>query len=328
MLCFSLIQDNAVVIQSEIRLVSVSMNLPDTASEIDASFDPIRLVGMEEVYVPIVVQDQTVPANLNLKVSLDSKQARGIHMSRLYAEMQKQIQGKVFTKKNWETFLRSALATQNGLSHNLLAQIAWQFALSKEALVTAEAKSVFAYPITILSGLVTDSSSAVPKFSHQLKLELVYSSTCPASAALARNRIANFVRDAIAKNQTSLEGLADLLEENSIATPHAQRSKATISVLLAAGKDDWLNLIPVLIQKVELALGTPVQGLVKRADEQEFAARNAQNLMYCEDAVRRMARALIEEGFNSSEFAVKAEHFESLHAHNAVAETGSLVTLA
>jgi GTP cyclohydrolase I len=328
MLWFSLIQDNAVVIQSEFRLVSVSMNLPDTASEIDASFDPIRLVGMEEVYVPIVVQDQTVPANLNLKVSLDSKQARGIHMSRLYSEMQKQIQGKVFTKKNWETFLQSALATQNGLSHNLLAQISWQFALSKEALVTAEAKSVFAYPIAILSNLVTDPSAAVPKFSHQLRLELVYSSTCPASAALARNRIANFVRDAIAKNQTSLEGLADLLEENSIATPHAQRSKATIRVLLASGQDDWLNLIPVLIQKVELALGTPVQGLVKRADEQEFAARNAQNLMYCEDAVRRMARALIAEGFNSSEFAVKAEHFESLHAHNAVAETGSLVTLA
>ena len=47
-----------------------------------------------------------------------------------------------------------------------------------------------------------------------------------------------------------------------------------------------------MIDLVENVLQTPVQAAVKREDEQAFALRNGQNLMFCEDAARRIQRAL------------------------------------
>ena len=43
------------------------------------------------------------------------------------------------------------------------------------------------------------------------------------------------------------------------------------------------------------ALGTTLQTAVKRADEQAFALANGQNLMFCEDAARRLHAALLDE---------------------------------
>ncbi|HRO68626.1 MAG TPA: GTP cyclohydrolase, FolE2/MptA family, partial [Pseudobdellovibrionaceae bacterium] len=96
------------------------------------------------------------------------------------------------------------------------------------------------------------------------------------------------------------------------ATPHAQRSFAQVKVQLENG--DPVDLIDVL----EDALQTAVQGAVKREDEQEFARRNGQNLMFCEDAARRVGAAL--DAFPEV-LAYKAElnHVESLHPHSAVA---------
>ena len=64
------------------------------------------------------------------------------------------------------------------------------------------------------------------------------------------------------------------------------------------------------------ALGTPVQTAVKRADEQAFAALNGRNLMFVEDAARRIQAAL--EG-SYAQPRVHVRHMESLHPHDAVA---------
>ena len=70
-----------------------------------------------------------------------------------------------------------------------------------------------------------------------------------------------------------------------------------------------------LIECIEQALGTPVQTAVKRADEQAFAALNGQNLMFVEDAARRIKASL--QGYEHPEIFVR--HLESLHPHDAVA---------
>jgi GTP cyclohydrolase I len=57
---------------------------------------------------------------------------------------------------------------------------------------------------------------------------------------------------------------------------------------------------------------------VKREDEQAFARLNGQNLMFCEDAARRMQSAL-QADERIADFWLRASHFESLHAHDAVA---------
>ena len=69
---------------------------------------------------------------------------------------------------------------------------------------------------------------------------------------------------------------------------------------------------------LEQALGTPVQTAVKREDEQAFARANAENLMFCEDAARRVGAALSALPWVSA-WQAKVSHLESLHAHDAVA---------
>jgi GTP cyclohydrolase I len=68
---------------------------------------------------------------------------------------------------------------------------------------------------------------------------------------------------------------------------------------------------------VENSLQTPVQATVKREDEQAFALLNGRNLMFCEDAGRRIQTALNTDD-RVLDFWARCTHFESLHPHNAV----------
>ena len=64
---------------------------------------------------------------------------------------------------------------------------------------------------------------------------------------------------------------------------------------------------------------------VKRADEQAFAQLNGQNLMYVEDAARRIQQSLSLRFPVSS---VSVRHLESLHPHDAVASVGNAPAFA
>jgi GTP cyclohydrolase I len=103
-----------------------------------------------------------------------------------------------------------------------------------------------------------------------------------------------------------------------VATPHSQRSIAQIKVKLETGADNFP--IIALIDLVETTLKTPVQAAVKREDEQEFARLNGQNLMFCEDAARQLQYALNQQS-QFDDFWLRVNHYESLHAHDAVSIT-------
>jgi GTP cyclohydrolase I len=116
--------------------------------------------------------------------------------------------------------------------------------------------------------------------------------------------------------QTVLDWLGSA--EGIVATPHSQRSNAHIHAHL----NEYSKEFPILhlIDQAEAALGTAVQTAVKRADEQAFALANGQNLMFCEDAARRLHRTL-KRNPSLRAFTVKVVHAESLHAHDAVAQS-------
>jgi GTP cyclohydrolase I len=84
---------------------------------------------------------------------------------------------------------------------------------------------------------------------------------------------------------------------------------------LADGLEDFP--ISELVDLIEGTLKTPVQTAVKREDEQEFARLNGQNLMFIEDAGRKLKLALVDDT-RLADFWVRIEHHESLHAHDAV----------
>jgi GTP cyclohydrolase I len=156
------------------------------------------------------------------------------------------------------------------------------------------------------------------QFTLEVGCEVVYASTCPCSAALARQLVQerfgeDFARGKALDYNTVLGWLGS--EQGICATPHSQRSSAEVRVRLTPSFG-----FPIidLIDRIEDALKTPVQTAVKREDEQAFALLNGENLMFCEDAARRIQSALNADE-RITDFWIRASHFESLHPHNAVA---------
>ncbi|MGG2018589.1 GTP cyclohydrolase FolE2 [Pseudomonas sp. S8] len=289
-----------------------SLTLPDIATQASRQALPLEWVGMRGIALPVLLDGQRLSAKADAGVSLDDGEARGIHMSRLYLALAR-LEQQNLSPRVLHQVLDDFLASHEGLSSNAYLNIHSEVLLKRPALVSPLAgwKS---YPVSI-------SASLKNKVFHvELKIDVPYSSTCPCSAALARQLIQQqFIDDFANKPLQHAEVLAWLGSSHGIvATPHSQRSTAQLHMHL----DEFIDELPlsVIINDAEAALGTAVQTAVKRADEQAFALANGQNLMFCEDAARRLNLAL-RRCPGVSGFHLRVIHAESLHAHDAVAES-------
>jgi len=287
-----------------------ALTLPDVAAQTSRQPLPLDWVGMHGIATPVLIGGQRLSAIADAGVSLDDEEARGIHMSRLYLALEK-LEETELSPKLLHQILQLFLDSHEGLSRTASLSIHTDLLLKRPALVSPLA-GWKRYPVSIEAHL----QNAV--FHVELKIEVPYSSTCPCSAALARQLIQQrFVDDFANKKLEHAEILAWLGSANGIvATPHSQRSTATLTLRLNTDTDG----LPLLafINEAEAALGTAVQTAVKRADEQAFALANGQNLMFCEDAARRLTTAL-RQSPHLTALEVRVVHAESLHAHDAVA---------
>lgn len=286
-------------------------NLPDIAAQrSDDSAATLDWVGMRGIALPVRIVEQTVSARIDAGVSLDDGQTRGIHMSRLYlalAELRRESLSPALLRQVLERFLDS----HRHLSLCAYLDLQGEWLIERPALVSP-LSGYKAYPLTIRSRLNPGG------FHLELGLQLGYSSTCPCSAALARQLIQQRFAEDFAERRPDFDELHAWLGSSAgiVATPHSQRSEAAILVRLQ-NEETALPLID-LLDRAEAALGTAVQTAVKRADEQAFALANGQNLMFCEDAARRLHGALLAMP-GISAFHIQVTHAESLHAHDAVA---------
>ena len=289
-----------------------ALTLPDIASQASHQEQRLNWVGMGEIALPLLLDGQRINARADIGVSLDDGNARGIHMSRLYLALH-MLESQPLSPALLQQLLTECLNSHAGLSQQASITLRGEALLSRPALVSPLAgwKS---YPFEVRARL--DSSG----LHVELQVAIAYSSTCPCSAALARQLIQQrFIEDFADQPLDHAQLLAWLGSPQGIlATPHSQRSTATLEVRLQPGIDA-LPLVE-LIDAAEAALGTAVQTAVKRADEQAFALANGQNLMFCEDAARRLHSALLLRP-ELSAFQLRVVHAESLHAHDAVAES-------
>lgn len=290
-----------------------SFALPDVASQTRAPQDiALEWVGMQNIALPVVLADQRIAAFADAGVSLDDPATRGIHMSRLYLALEC-LEDRPLTPGLLKHVLGHFLATHAGLSKRAFLAVRGELLLKRPALVSP-LSGWKSYPFEVSARLDAKGLRI------ELKLDVDYSSTCPCSAALARQVIQQrFAEDFAGRPLQRAELLAWLGSERGIAaTPHSQRSVASLRIRLAADQGELP--LPALLDTAEDSLATPVQTAVKRGDEQAFALANGQNPMFCEDAARRLHRAL--SGFDGIRaFHVRVVHAESLHAHDAVAES-------
>lgn len=294
--------------------------MPDIANQTRAQTEgTLDWVGMSNIEMPLVVgaaqePERPVSAHVDAFVNLTDPKAKGIHMSRLYLLLEDLSNNDVLSHHSLSKLLHDFIDSHDGLADQAYVKFSFDYHLRRKSLISKK-QGWKAYPVTV-TGRYDNG-----KLNLELGVEVPYSSTCPCSAALARQ----LIQEAFA-NQfgTDSEVDAEMVHrwlgttQGIVATPHSQRSIAQVNVIMG----DGVSELPIigLIDAIEDALKTPVQAAVKREDEQEFARLNGQNLMFCEDAARRLQHALnVQKQF--SDFWIRVNHYESLHAHDAVSIT-------
>ncbi len=289
--------------------------MPDISVETRAELvTTLSRVGMRGIEVPLQIrvagEDFRLPARVDAFVSLDDPAAKGIHMSRLYLQVQAAFEKSAFEMQNLGELLDLFLETHKGLSQESSVRLEFTLPVKRKALKSGE-WGWRHYPVQLL---VTRTRE---ELSYQLRFEVMYSSTCPCSAALSRQLTQQQFQHTFKDDQPV--GHEDVLqwlgtEASAAGVAHAQRSRAQVLLKLKQPKQDILWFI----DQVEQVLGTPVQAAVKRVDEQEFARLNAENLMFCEDAGRKIKVLLENLNTVVADYLVEVSHEESLHPHNAV----------
>jgi GTP cyclohydrolase I len=265
-----------------------------------------------------------VPARADAFVDLADPDAKGIHMSRLFLALQEGLEFRDFDLEAAEAILDRFLESHADLSTRGFLRIDYDQPLRRDALLSSHSGWRH-YAVT------TESEKSGGVHRHRLRVRIVYSSTCPCSAALARQVLQSRFESAFAGHGwVSIGHVRNWLGtlEATAAVPHSQRSHADVTVDLGSGGVGSSGVaepsaarrwpIEELVDLVETALETPVQTAVKREDEQEFARLSGANLKFCEDAARAVRAALVGQRW-IEDFRVVVRHLESLHPHDAVA---------
>ncbi|GGJ87077.1 GTP cyclohydrolase FolE2 [Pseudomonas matsuisoli] len=276
---------------------------------------PLEWVGMQGIDLSLLLEEpgyrREVHARADVQVDLPAPHIKGIHMSRLYRLLDTLSDGVALSPVLLQPLLQEMIDSHHDCSsQNARLRLQMDLLTRRPALITEGLSGWKAYPVTLDASLVGGT------FELRLTVGVGYSSTCPCSAALARQIVEQGFLHAFPSDQAIQPAtVAAWLRQNAtLATPHSQRSEATVEVDVPSDAPT-LGLF-ALIDQVEQTLGTPVQTAVKRADEQAFAALNGQNLMFVEDASRRILGALSGEYRNPQ---VHVRHLESLHPHDASA---------
>lgn len=296
---------------------TTARQMPDIANEVRPEVSgALDWVGMNDIELPVRIEDDrgnTIQSTavVTAYVNLIDEEEKGIHMSRLYLHLDQAFRDRTLSPAVLRQILRSFLDSHEGLSDRALVRVDFDYVVRRPALAS-DNEGWRRYPVSMI-GIMNDQD-----FELEMGLEVLYSSTCPCSAALARQLIQEqFEKDFAAGEPLDFDAVRTWLgsEQGIVATPHSQRSSAELRVRLKPS----FQLFPIveLIDLVEGALKTPVQATVKREDEQAFALLNGQNLMFCEDSGRRIKVALDSDD-RILDFWARCTHFESLHPHNAV----------
>jgi len=296
---------------------SVLREMPDIANDARAEVaGKLAWVGMNEIEMPVRIEDDAggliqSTALVTAYVNLIDPHVRGIHMSRLYLHLDQGFSERPLNPCTLRQLLCSFLDSHEGLSDRALIRVDFDYITRRPAL-ESDNEGWRRYPVSMI-GILEGQ-----EFSLEMGLEILYSSTCPCSAALSRQLIQEeFRHDFFGHEKVDFSKIHDWLgsEEGILATPHSQRSAAEVRVRLTP----TFEMFPIveLIDELESSLKTPVQATVKREDEQAFALLNGSNLMFCEDAGRRIQTALNNDE-RILDYWARCTHYESLHPHNAV----------
>ncbi len=265
--------------------------LPDMMHAVDSiqgAKVPIQHVGVANFRLPIKVRTKrdevlTLEAKVTGTVSLEAE-LKGINMSRIVRSFYDHRHG-VFTLEWLGRILKAYLRRIKSKDARLKVGFSWP--LRQRSLRSG--LEGWQYYQVAFEGVLTHTG----RYRRFLHFDFVYSSACPCSAELAEH----------AQDRRGVYSI-----------PHSQRSKARVSVEIAAGRH---LVIEDLHAHCLRALKTETQVMVRREDEQAFAELNGAYIKFVEDAARLLYHELNGDA-RIRDFQVACAHLESLHSHDAV----------
>ena len=265
--------------------------LPDmmaAAGAIQGANVGIQQVGVANFRLPIRVRTRrsgilTLEARVTGTVSLEAE-LKGIDMSRIVRSFYDHKDG-VFSLEWLGRIL--AVYLRRIKSKDARLKVAFSYPIPQRSLRSG--LEGWQYYEVAFEGAMTHTG----RYRRFIHFDFVYSSACPCSAELAEH----------ARDQRGVYSI-----------PHSQRSKARVSVEVAAGRK---LAIEDLQAHCLNALQTETQVMVKREDEQAFAELNGAYIKFVEDAARLLYRELNGDR-RIRDFRAACSHLESLHSHDAV----------
>ena len=170
------------------NLENTARVMPDIAAEArPALAGVLDWVGMGEIEMPVALHGEagrtlSSGARVNAFVNLKRGDVRGIHMSRLYLHVDKALSAEPVTPASICRLLKDFLESHADLSDRAMVSLRFDH-LVRRAALASDNSGWKSYPVSITG--VMDRGH----FALELGVEAAYSSTCPCSAALARQLI-------------------------------------------------------------------------------------------------------------------------------------------
>ena len=167
---------------------SALRDMPDIANDAKAEVvGKLAWVGMNEIEMPVRIEDDAggliqSTALVTAYVNLIDPEVRGIHMSRLYLHLDQGFGERPLNPCTLRQLLVSFLDSHEGLSDRALIRVDFDYITRRPAL-ESDNEGWRRYPVSMI-GILEGQ-----EFSLEMGLEILYSSTCPCSAALSRQLI-------------------------------------------------------------------------------------------------------------------------------------------
>ena len=261
--------------------------LADVQNHSDTRGIVLGRVGVKGVYHPLIIRDktaetQTVTAKFDIFVGLHPDQ-RGAHLSHLVRGLHKYA-SSLFSMDNLVAMLKDIRLKQDreGIPFtDAHITIGFKYFVEKSA-PSSQLKSLIGYDCGFEVELNGKGHKAV-------SVTVPVSTVCPCS------------------KEISDEGA------------HNQRAFITI-ITRQSLDDDRIIWIEDLITLAEKSGSAEVFTTLRRIDEKVVTARMFGSPVFVEDVVRNVVQGLKDE-VGGVQFTVKCESFESIHPHNAYAES-------
>jgi GTP cyclohydrolase I len=153
----------------------------DSAAHVGGRLNRVGMAGIELALRVRTADGELVltPARATAQISLDDPDAKGIHMSRLFLALQKYVAAHELSCGLVDRLLQEFVASHADLSRSSYVEFRFEY-LAKRSSLLSDHTTWRSYPVRIEGELLEG------RMQHRLQVSVAYSSTCPCSAALAR----------------------------------------------------------------------------------------------------------------------------------------------